>query len=881
MLFQQSTANFIGRNKEIELFEQWLNNETAPWILYFYDALDEEEKKGGIGKTWLLRHCAALAQKKNPAIAIAMIDFFNVADRDGLAVAERIVRDLQTVYPDWLPTTFIKAAQEYRININSKNVDVVNLKLSISEAITTDLQALEEGLLAKNAYLLVFFDTFEAIEQDPTIAVLHPARTFPDRYRFQRLRAIVAGRNGPDWTHANWQGHEPEVQSVALSPFNLQEMLRYLNMESVYTLQAQNEQTHALYERTNGRPILLGLVKDILNQRILNLDELVDIPPFEFEPYLVAQINKLENPLNWVILFMAHAYHRFNITLLDWIIHALDMHDPIIRINQDKLQAILPTLSFVRYPGYGQDFVLHDEMRRLVVRYCWEPLDPDRSIRREISRNIIDYYKQELSQEQNEQKRQPYTIEMLYHLLFADIDSGFDYFLKTFSKVIDLSMDTFARALLQETRKFWDSLSQEQRGDLTLWEVRLLRIEKNPTLALQRCLSLESADNKQWLIDHYADYIFEKGKCYQTSERFPEAITNLTESLQLENARDNEQRCANILSSLGYIHRRLGLFDVAVRYYEESTGIFKKLKQMESYAAMLNNVGNVYRIQGKIEEALQRCMLAWRIRHNLFQKGEIPEFLIGLSLSTLGRIYLDVNDLARAEGFFSQAFEIYQRTAYKRGIAATYNRFGELDLAKGNLQTAEEWFKKAQTASMEIDIEAQIESLNRQGRILSMHNQWQKAIPFFTEAISLAIQVHDHYQHVESLLDIANAQEHLDQHKPSQQAFQLAKEISTRENYLYLLGHAEEIQGDLRYKASEYRPAFKHYREYCRYMALYNTQEYSAALHKINDRLFPVPQDKILSVTQILTDYWLAHNMDKDYPELIHICTEVNELADL
>jgi hypothetical protein len=64
-------------------------------------------------------------------------------------------------------------------------------------------------------------------------------------------------------------------------------------------------------------------------------------------------------------------------------------------------------------------------------------------------------------------------------------------------------------------------------------------------------------------------------------------------------------------------------------------------------------------------------------------------------------------------------------------------------------------------------------------------------------------------------------------------------------------------------------------------MALYNTQEYSAALHKINDRLFPVPQDKILSVTQILTDYWLAHNMDKDYPELIHICTEVNELADL
>ncbi len=880
MLFRYATDNFIGRTKEIELFEQWLYTETAPWILLFYDALEEEEKKGGIGKTWLLRRCAALARQKNPAMTIVMIDFFNVGDRDGLAVAERIVRDLQAAHPDWLPTTFTKAAQEYRTSINTKNVDVVNLKLSISEALTTDLQALEESLLAKNAYLLVFFDTFEAIEQDPTIAVLHPSRTFPDRYRFQRLRAIVAGRNGLDWTHSNWQGHESEVQSIALSPFSLPEMLQYLNMESVYHLQVQNKQTSALYARTNGRPILLGLVKDILNQRILNLDELVSIPLFEFEPYLVAQINKLENPLNWVILFMAHVYHRFNIPLLEQILQSVPLSEPVKSIRRNELVKLLPQLSFVRHPGYGQDFVLHDEMRRLVVTYCWETQDPERSIRKEISHNIIDYYKQEISQEQNEQKRQPYTIEMLYHQLFADIDSGFDDFRKTFSRAINLSMDTFAHALLQETRKFWDSFSQEQRGDLTLLEVKLLRIAQNPAVALERCLSLESADNQQWLIDHYADYIFEKGKCYQALERLPEAITNLKESLQIERARDNERRCAAILISLGLIHRRLGLFGVAVHYYEEAIVIYKKFKQMDRYADVLNSLGNVYRIQGRIEEALQRCMHAWRIRYNLFQQGDISEFVVGWSLSTIGRIYLDVNDLVRAEEFFRQAFGIYQRTAYKQGIAATYNRFGQLELAKGNLQTAEEWFKKAQTASLEIDIETHVQSLNRQGRILAMHNQWQEAIPFFTQAISLAMKIHDHYQHVESLIDIANVQEHLEQHEASQQAFQIAKEISARENYPYLLGHAEEILGDLRYQAGEYEPAFEHYREYCRYMALYNTQEYSAALHKINDRLFAVPQDKILSVTQTLTDYWLAHNMDKDHPELIAICTEVNELID-
>jgi tetratricopeptide (TPR) repeat protein len=196
------------------------------------------------------------------------------------------------------------------------------------------------------------------------------------------------------------------------------------------------------------------------------------------------------------------------------------------------------------------------------------------------------------------------------------------------------------------------------------------------------------------------------------------------------------------------------------------------------------------------------------------------------------------------------------------------------------LQKAEEWFKKAQVASMEIHMEAHVQSLNKQGRILSMRNQWRGAIPFFTQAINLAMRIHDHYQHVESLIDIANAQEHLEQHEASQQAFQLAKEISIRENYLYLLGRAEEIQGDFRYKAREYEPAFEHYRKYCRYMALYNTQEYDKALIKISSSLVELPQDKFLSATQILTDYWLVHSMDKDYPELIATCTEVNELVD-
>src|SRR5581483_8709046 len=114
-----------------------------------------------------------------------------------------------------------------------------------------------------------------------------------------------------------------------------------------------------------------------------------------------------------------------------------------------------------------------------------------------------------------EQKRQPYTIEMLYHLLFADITDGLAAFEQSFSRALRLSRYTFARSLLQEASKFWETMSQGQRSDFTLLEARLLRFEEKPDLALQRCLALESDDNKPWLADHYAVFILEKGRCYR------------------------------------------------------------------------------------------------------------------------------------------------------------------------------------------------------------------------------------------------------------------------------------------------------------------------------------------------------------------------------
>src|SRR5437773_12209945 len=109
-----STMEFIGREQEIEFLTNWLVDEAAPSIVYLHDALEEKEKKGGIGKTWLLRRFYELVEQQHQNVIPIVVDFFNVLDRDSVVIAERVVRAVRKRYPRWTAQDFDKLLQEYR-----------------------------------------------------------------------------------------------------------------------------------------------------------------------------------------------------------------------------------------------------------------------------------------------------------------------------------------------------------------------------------------------------------------------------------------------------------------------------------------------------------------------------------------------------------------------------------------------------------------------------------------------------------------------------------------------------------------------------------------------------------------------------------------------
>jgi tetratricopeptide (TPR) repeat protein len=575
---------------------------------------------------------------------------------------------------------------------------------------------------------------------------------------------------------------------------------------------------------------------------------------------------------------MAHVYHRFNITLLERILQGVPLSEPVQAISRDELTKLLPELSFVRRPDLGDDFVLHDEMRRLVTYYCWAGLDPDRRYRKDISRSVINYYEHELTTASDEQQRQGYIVEILYHRLYVDLDDGLEYFYTNFSQALDFLKTAFARLMLQEAQKFLPSLSLAQRNELQLNEVRLYRTEENPNKAQELLRQISQKADSEWYEENKATVLLENGRSYSLQSRYIEAADNYTQSLEIEQTRGHELQCARLLNNLGFICRRRGQFTEALQYYEKSINLYKKLGRQSNYAAVLGNISNVYRLQGKIEEALRRCKIAWRIRQELVRNGKITEMVLGLSEQALGVIYLNAGDIIEAESRFKMAHDIFLRTNYKVGIATVYNHFGQVQINKGELAEALIWLKKSEEASREIDKEQYIVSFNKQGRIKALQQHWDDALPLFEQAIVIAREVPAYYQLTESLLDLAKSYLSLNQPERVFQYLQEAEEIATKENYQSQLGEIERMRGEYYYQMSDYNTAFQHFALYCHHMALHNTIEFSIAVRRSTDSLMGAPKEALSVVAQEMLNYWTSHHLEEDYPELVTAFEELDDL---
>jgi tetratricopeptide (TPR) repeat protein len=149
-------------------------------------------------------------------------------------------------------------------------------------------------------------------------------------------------------------------------------------------------------------------------------------------------------------------------------------------------------------------------------------------------------------------------------------------------------------------------------------------------------------------------------------------------------------RGSNCLINLGAIHRDLGNWDLAEKYFKDALAIAQKEDNKRHIASSLGMLGDIERNRGNWDEAEKL------LRQHLEMMTELGDRSgMAYSWASLGDIELNRGNWDEAEKLYRQSLELRTELGHRQGIATSIACLGYNELGRGNLDTAEQLLTEA------------------------------------------------------------------------------------------------------------------------------------------------------------------------------------------
>lgn len=828
---------FIGRDREIEIFREMLrSSDSKKWILFLYDEAEKPEEKGGVGKTWLLGKLIKVAQEEfsdKYLVLDDIIDFYDSKNRNRLTVLKALCRQMQhktgTDHLDSFWETVRKAGGE-----ELGPLERVSQLRRIFEVYERCHNMVAQERKQK---ILRFYDTFEQIEHDLGYLMVGDV-PFPMKGISKHGITVIAGRNKPDFRQLWWRGRASEIKLLPLRGFNAEETVKYFGVYSYLDPEDIGiAKIEAVYTLTQGRPILIALVVDLLNKRVKTIDEIINMRGSEFLGSLIRSVGDFKEPSDKAIVYMAHVYHRCDEELLQSLLgNNIDYH---------KLANGLRTLSFVRTKSPTQ-FVLHDEMRRLINEYWWKLHDPNGKIRRELSEKAVLYYDKKTVEAEDDSERDALIAERLWHKFFIDPEEGYNQFDQEFMRVILALRIRSAELLLAVADEFRDMIPSS-------WNVVTDTLHRGYVLVTQG--RLKDAEEQ-----------INKGK------------------KQLEELRMRE-RMDEVVNLLGFCYREQGDWVKAIDNYEQAAQYSRDLGKRKQLAETLNNLAMVYLLRGNLLWARQNCVSSVVIREQLLKQseGEQEKRALGNSYYVMGMTLWRMGSTAEATKYFDKAYNLYQEIGDDVRMALVEKERGYIYLRSG-LGTPEEILRHLENARTVLAARGMLshwaDALNMMGRVHYMRkNTPEETVKLSTQALQLAEEVGDSYRIAESHLTLCFAYYQMRNYEFVEMHYKEGSELAQKHHYILLQSFLDELMGHVAYDRGDMDTAFELYLRECELAARYWDIRFVRALDVVEERLLGLPTEDRIRYCDYLIDNWKLKKLHRKHPALVEMGRQLKDYA--
>ncbi len=744
----------VGREKELELFRNMLDNPDGPWLMWIIGP-------AGQGKSRLLEAVMAECEDRSPRIRHSQLfDFFDDSLRTRIGAMTELARRFEVEDEP----SYKAALQTYQVE--SAKGDLVDeivlryLEMAVEVAL---IRALCSNYNEAGFPQVIIADTVELIA-DPQIGLWFFDEFAPKL--FPHFFIVAAGRRIPPLKFNAWAGKKPF--SVILSDFQgagdvrdyfvhffkepgrLDEIMSSADYEHIYTLTSSND------DQKRGQPLLVALACEAISDGRLSVSEIRSINDFQaFEQELVDRIFDQITELEAVIILeLAHIYYGIDPELFV-VRYAVRYQSGTLKTNsfEEFVRDRLLVRPYIKYHPTTKVIRLHDYFRDRLNKIDWLNIVGAGQIlyRRGMSEELAHQIEQNIQKlkgggPENSPKLDTAQLRWLYHLLFVDrkraygllwdlFDSSwhsykFDYMDELLAMVCQVN------EILTPVNQFdpiLDRIEKSARAwmDLEIWKT-------DEALALAELVVTDSAGVQRL----YLTCLVAKGTALGRLGKVDEGIQALRDALDgyevlFRLVKDADEGDADavaklktehgiattdgirperylILNTIGVLERQRSRFDEAEEAFRKSFELSTLEGDRRWRASAATQLGTIARYKGEMVTAYDFIEMGLLLRRKMNQPGQIA-----FSLQALGMLQRDVNFLTQARHTFEDAMTSWSQLGSRVHVGNTLRNLGWVDYLEKKYDDAEKRFREAEEIYQNLHIFRELPSLrHKQGALL-------------------------------------------------------------------------------------------------------------------------------------------------------------------
>ncbi|MBI4223021.1 MAG: tetratricopeptide repeat protein [Planctomycetes bacterium] len=269
---------------------------------------------------------------------------------------------------------------------------------------------------------------------------------------------------------------------------------------------------------------------------------------------------------------------------------------------------------------------------------------------------------------------------------------------------------------------------------------------------------------------------------------------------------------AGILGNLGNVYRVLGKVSEAIRYYEKALEITRKIGDRRNEGATLGELGNAYSCLGDTRKAIEYYERALKIAQEIGDRqGEDAR------LGNLGIAYSNLGDVKKAIVYYEKALKIAQEIGNRQGECVKLGNIGLAYCVLGETRKAIGYYEKALEIAREIGSKhSEGIELGRFGSAYHELGDVKRAIVYYEKALKIAQEIGDRQGAGAGLGNLGNAYRDLGELRKAigyyEEALKITQEIGDKQGEsaeFGNLGLAYNDLGDLRSAIMYYEKALR------------------------------------------------------------------------